>query len=259
MKRKPTKKCSTAVLTLAVAGASAPAAEMPAARLSPEVRGAPLAAPVVAPLTLRAPALAGIPPTAAVVVAIDGGRSMAGAGEVVLARHHADSGRLDAFRATAKVRDPDSGRMLGPALLRIGTVQPAGLPRDGGEQGFTVVHATTALQPGDLLVPSPNSTPSLRPASEARAVPAKVAAVLGGRRWATTGDIVMLNRGSGDGLEAGSVLRTDGQVRIATSYAGGARLLVFDVADGHALALVIQSRAELAAGDMAIPLAQDSH
>jgi hypothetical protein len=86
-----------------------------------------------------------------------------------------------------------------------------------------------------------------------------VAAVLKGAKWASVNDIVAINRGLRQGLDTGSVVAVVRHVKIysqANQPAPNgsmpdeiAALLVFDVSDEAALAVVMRARDTFTIGD----------
>lgn len=161
---------------------------------------------------------------------------------------------LDVVRMLNPVLDPDDGSMLGVPLLRVGR---AHLLSSDGLHRFRILEADSELMAGDLLVPvESRSAPELAP-HPAPALEGKVAAVLRDSRWAAQRDVVALNRGRRNGLEAGSVVGVMKPVRIGGNDSRQnsasqqiAALLVFAVYDRAAFALVMRSNDVFSAGDL---------
>ncbi len=191
------------------------------------------------------------------------GRSMAGKNDVVfvqgpLGGHSAFS----VIRPQQIVSDPDSGEKLAESGLRIGTLQLQEAAVHHSEpHRFTVSASNTELQRGDLLLPlEPATALTLPPPHPAAALSGRIAGIVRGSIWAGQYDIVSINRGSLAGLDAGSVLTAMKHVKISAhdqdrytppAYAEQAiaTLLVFDVAERVAFAMVMQTTDGLAAGD----------
>ncbi len=164
---------------------------------------------------------------------------------------------LDVVRPLNPVVDPDDGVSLGVPLLHVGRARLLG---SDGLHRFEIIEAASELMAGDLLVPvESRPVPELVP-HPAPAIEGRVAAVLRDSRWAAQRDVVAINRGRRNGLDAGSVVGVTKAVRI-----GGddfrqnprsqpvAALLLFAVYERCAFALVMRSSDVFSAGDVIAP------
>lgn len=241
-----------------------PAAEQ---KLTPSARSMPLPesrpVPVLAPRLLEstarfslstAEAIAG----AARIIGFADGRRMGSTGDTAFASGSLPSDTdFDVVRLMGPTRDPDSGALLALTLMRVGKAQllqmdHTGLPR------VQIRQANAELTAGDLLLRTTSGTdaaPSLQPLASGEG---KIAAVLSGGGRASTGDVVMLNRGRLAGLARGNLIGVMKHVRISANDANRhapsvahpvAVLLVFDAVEQAALALVVRSNDAIGAGD----------
>lgn len=181
-------------------------------------------------------------------------RRMASPGDLALVEGRLPAQtELDVVRALNPVINPDDGAVLGMPLLRVGRAR---LLSSGGPHRFEIREAYSELMAGDLLVPAePKAMPDISP-HESPMVEGKVAAVLRDSRWAAQRDVVAINRGRRDGLDAGSVVRVMKPVRIDGNDSSQeppsqpiATLLLFAVFDQMAFALVMRSSNVFSAGD----------
>lgn len=161
----------------------------------------------------------------AVVAALPGGRRLAGTGELAYAAGVDTAGPdtgpgashrdWDAFAAPEPVLAMRDGSVLGYQARYLGTlrrVDDAG-PADGALATLRIVRAVREIGPGVTLVPrgavtaagdamaaAPASPPPPAPATPARA---HVAAMLADGHMAGSGQAVVLDAGSADGLRRG--------------------------------------------------------
>lgn len=188
------------------------------------------------------------------------GRRMAAAGDTIFV-----SGALDGqaefqlVRPLQNIADPLTKQALALTGLRVGTVSLEKASADSLHH-FRVRSSDTEIRTGDRLIPLKNLAPQRwLPHPAAAAVNGHVAAVLRGASWASLNDIVAINRGTQHGLDAGSVVAVTRHVRIAAndnhSIQGSfvpeaiAALLVFDVGDQAALAVVMRASDTFNVGD----------
>lgn len=181
-------------------------------------------------------------------------RRMASPGDLALVEGRLPAQtELDVVRVLNPVIDPDDGAVLGMPLLRVGRAR---LLSSDSPHRFVIREAYSELMAGDLLVPAePMAVPDISP-HESPVVEGKVAAVLRDSRWAAQRDVVAINRGRRDGLDAGSVVRVMKPVRISGNDSRQdppsqpiATLLLFAVSDQMAFALVMRSSNVFSAGD----------
>ncbi len=253
--------------------ANDPADPLPVTRLAPAMHAQALATmpvPLIASSWLTLLQKAPLMSTAELaqapqVVALSGSRRMAGAGDLIYVRSKLGttqaplSGELR--RALAPVVDPETGKTIALATRRLGRADSVRGTLDG-LQAMRVTEATEELMAGDIVVdvPSASSARAGLAPHAAVALQGRVAAVLQERRWATVHDIVVLNRGSLHGLDAGSVVDVVQPVRIGSHGTPQdllpppaldetvATLLVVDVLEHAALAIVMRAQEPFGAG-----------
>lgn len=239
----------------------------PVARQSPSIRTEAVQAtplPLIAPeLTRRLNTTALIPvgllANAPQVAGIRDGRRMAAVSDAVIV-----SGSLEGqtvfqvIRPLQSVADPDTGRPLALSSLQVGTVYLESAGSKGTHQ-FRVASSLTEILIGDRLIPLAKLAQAQWVPHPARAFKGRIAAVLRGTKWAGAHDIVAINRGTHAGLDAGSVIAVAREARIPV-HAGNyhptvfapekiATLLVFDVTDHAALAVVMRASDTFTIGD----------
>ena len=238
------------------ANASADPAALPVASLSPSVRSEPIPnaepIPVIDPQLLRQAAQirladAGAVAGAARIIGFTESRRVASQTDIALVEGLPPAGRLEVIRRLPSVLDPDSGEPLGVPLLHVGSARVLG-PAPSGLQRAVVESSARELLAGDLLFAALPAPPTMASAMKAPPIEGKIAAVLGGQRWAAQRDVVAINRGNRDGLEAGSMVAVFAGARISVDDSRQAlpsqriaQLLVFQVLDRMALALVMRS------------------
>lgn len=188
------------------------------------------------------------------------GRRMAAAGDTLFV-----SGALEGqaefqlIRPLQTIADPETKQALALTGLRVGTVSLEKAGTDSLHQ-FRVRSSDSEIRPGDRLIPWTNLAPQRwLPHPAAAVVTGRISAVLRGASWASLNDIVAINRGTHHGLDAGSVVAVTRHVRIAAndnhaipdSFAPEeiAALLVFDVAERAALAVVMRASDTFTIGD----------
>ncbi len=181
-------------------------------------------------------------------------RRIASAGDIALVDGRLPSSKtLDVVRALNTVIDPDDGVSLGVPLLRVGRARLVG---SDNLHRFEILEADSELMAGDLLVPvEARPMPELYPHAAAP-IDGKVAAVLKDSRWAAQNDVVAINRGQRNGLDAGSVVSAARAVRIGGNDLRPnppsqpvATLLLFAVFERAAFGLVMRSSDVFSAGD----------
>lgn len=116
------------------------------------------------------------------------------------------------------------------------------------------------LRAGDQLVPASDSTlPAVFP-HPGKITDVKLVAILHEGRWARLHDMVVLNRGSLDGLASGSVVNIVRHVKISPKLTSSSTqliqakpsigtLLVYKVQEKNALAILMKARDVISVGD----------
>jgi len=140
------------------------------------------------------------------LTAFNGGPA-SGGGEEIYGRDlkSTDGARYEIFRKGDKYVDPDSGDTLGYEATYIGDAEveawtdPAKL---------MVTNANQEAISGDRLIPNNGDTVSLNflPHRPGKTIDGQIMAVLGGVGQIGRYDVVVLNRGSDDGVDNGTVL-----------------------------------------------------
>jgi hypothetical protein len=203
-------------------------------------------------------------PTDALVLApqvagLADGRRMAAMGDAILVSGALNDQTLfQVIRPLQTIADPDTGKPLALTSLRVGTAHLLRLGSDGMHQ-FKVASSDAEILLGDRLVPLINREQQRWLPHPTPALSGRVAAVLRGATWASVNDVVAINRGLRQGLDNGSVVAVVRHVRIHRRAKQPtlnvfmpddiATLLVFDVADEAALALVMRARDSFTIGD----------
>ena len=188
---------------------------LPVAKLEPQPRYLPLSAAVTTvPLNGLIPYLsktrimtsAEMDDTGYLLTAFNGGPA-SGGGEEIYGRDlkSTDGARYEIFRKGEKYVDPDSGDTLGYEATYIGDAEveawtdPAKL---------MITNSTQEAISGDRLVPNNGDTVSLNflPHHPDKTIKGQIMAVLGGVGQIGQYDVLVLNRGSDDGIDNGAVL-----------------------------------------------------
>ncbi|MDO8347970.1 MAG: LysM domain-containing protein [Rugosibacter sp.] len=196
------------------------------------------------------------------VVALQDGRVIAGAGDTVYTTGVAVPGKAwQIFRPGKPLIDPETRETLGWEAQFIGTAR---MTANGVPASFLLLTTSEEVAVGDRLLPTPRTdVMSYLPHPPEKAIAARVLAIYGGVNFGGPQSVVVLNRGSRDGLEMGHVLSVDqaGEV-VEDRYQGkkteftlpNARnglVFVFRVFDRVAYALVMGARQPVVVGDSA--------
>jgi hypothetical protein len=126
----------------------------------------------------------------------------------VRAIDNSDNRAFDIVRPGKAYKDADSGEILGYEALFIGNSE---LLRTGDPATVLLTRMELEAKEGDRLLPVKEDTPlnSFFPAPPSRPVKGSIIDVLGGVSQIGQYQIVVLDRGSEDGLEPGAVLTVD--------------------------------------------------
>lgn len=135
-------------------------------------------------------------------------RPAMGAGNEIYARglQSGNGTRYTVYRIGGKYKDPDSGDTLGYEATYIGDAE---VERWGDPQKLLLSSTASEVLPGDKLVPSGPATDvdlHFFPHKPAGTVQGQIAAVLGGVGQIGQFNVVLLNRGTSSGVDAGTVL-----------------------------------------------------
>jgi hypothetical protein len=128
---------------------------------------------------------------------------------------------------------------------------------------FQITRSEKEVSTGDKLVPVSDSNLAPLFPHPGKVVDGKLAAILHDGRWARMHDIVVINRGSVDGLDPGSVVKVVRQVRIRPNENPLSNplndnkqtigtLLVFKVQEKISLAMIMHARDAITIGDSII-------
>lgn len=194
------------------------------------------------------------------VTSLADGRRMAARGDTIFVSGAVDDHTLfQIIRPVQTIADPDTGKPLALTSLRVGTAQLLRRVSDATHP-FKVESSDAEILVGDRLVPLLTSEQQSWVPHPAPAISGRIASVLRGATWASVNDVIAINRGLRQGLDAGSVVIVVRHVKIYNDVRPNTRaafmteeiasLLVFDVADEAALAVVIRAKDTFRIGDM---------
>jgi hypothetical protein len=188
-----------------------------------------------------------------------------GKGDVAYVRGRIDGDTVfQVYRPSQPLRDPDTGAILGYEAAYLGTMKLTRAARaDDEAHRFVVTSAVREIGVGAQLVPMPptpivNYVPH-RPQVETGA---RVMSVYGGVAYAGQNNVVTINRGSRQGLDAGSVLELYRRAGVVADRAAGNQpvrlpderygsVFVFRTFDNVSYGLVMQVTAPVRVGDVA--------
>jgi len=143
------------------------------------------------------------------IVAAQEGRVYMGKGDKVYVRGDLKNGTsFQVFRPGIALKDPDTKEIIGYEAVYIGTVKLERTAKTAdGVDSFIIVASKEEMGIGDRLMPIP-PTPIINyvPHSPEQEVKARVVGVYGGVSVAGQNQIVSINRGSGTGIDVGTVL-----------------------------------------------------
>jgi hypothetical protein len=246
---------------------------MRVAKLSPQPRYLPLdAAVTTVPLDGLRPYLSKtrimsqkeMDDSGHLVTAFNGGPA-SGTGEEVYARglKGSEGARYEIFRKGDKYVDPDSGDNLGYEATYIGDAE---VEAWSDPAKLMITHSTQEAIAGDLFVPNDGDTIPLNffPHHPAKTIDGQIVAVLGGVGQIGQFDVLVLNRGSDQGIDTGLVLGVYRQgdkvadenatffsrttIRLPTERTG--TLMVFRTFKNTSYALVMQATHEIHVADI---------
>lgn len=144
---------------------------------------------------------------APIIVATEENRVIAGAGNKVYVKglSSAQGTAWQVFRPSAKpLTDPDNGEVLGYEGFFLGEAR---VTQFGDPSTAEILKSTQEIRVGDRLLPLPRTLfPTYVPHAPERPVKGRLISTYGRVGEVGKNDIVALNKGSRDGLEAGHVL-----------------------------------------------------
>lgn len=153
----------------------------------------------------------GVLDVAPYVIAGSQGHLITAAGDELFARGSfaEDDTAYGVFRKGEVYRDPATKELLGISALDIGGIKKLNVDGDIGH--FQINRSNEEIRNEDRLLPSVERrvTATFVPSAPSKEIDGYIAAVEGGVTQVGFMDIVVLNRGSRDGLEDGNVLAID--------------------------------------------------
>ncbi|WP_341580930.1 LysM peptidoglycan-binding domain-containing protein [Marinobacter metalliresistant] len=236
-------------------------------RLSPQVRSEPIDTPIPAiPLDAIGSFLTDtriVSPEelngAPYVLEGEDGRIITGAGDRIYARGEKPANKVGVFRRSKEFRDPGTGEFLG---LEARSIARGDVARENGD--VLTVNLTSSneeVRIGDRLLVSEDRrlTTSFVPSVPSENVEGQMISVDGGVSQIGQFDVVAINRGTREGLEAGNVMAvlksgnlvrdpvTGETIELPSERAG--LLMVFQAYEKMSYGLVLQASRALAVGD----------
>jgi len=141
------------------------------------------------------------------VIANYGNHIISGTGDRIYARGIENSSvtEFNIVRKGTEYRDPESGDLLGYEAINLGVAK---LVRLGDPQTLTVTKAYKEILSGDFLLPRENEDLALNfyPRAPKKDIAGRIISVADGVSKIGQYDVVVINKGSEDGLEPGHVL-----------------------------------------------------
>lgn len=237
-------------------------------KLSPQVYEEPVKEPIasiphkaIEPFLAKPIAVeASFNETAPRVVGTEEGRVFLGTGDIAYVTGITDSTpRWYVYRPASPITDPETKQLIGYEAEYLGDVK---LVREGDPATFQVVSSQFEIGKGDRLVPArPVELVAYAPHAPEREINGSVARIVGGVASAGRHNVVLLNRGSNDGVEVGHVfaaylagehvsLREDQKIesfQLPDERSG--LVFVFRVYDSISYALVMDAVRPITVGD----------
>jgi hypothetical protein len=187
------------------------------------------------------------------------GRILTGAGDRVYARGKKPADKVGVFRRSKEFVDPDTGEFLGLEARSIARGDISA--EDGDVLTLDLTRSSEEVRIGDRLLVSEDRrlTTSFVPSSPGQQIEGKMISVDGGVTQIGQYDVVAINRGSREGLEAGNVMAilksgnlardpiTNETVELPSERAG--LLMIFQVYEKMSYGLILQATRALAVGD----------
>ena len=112
--------------------------------------------------------------------------------------------RWNVLRPGKELRDPETGEVLGQEVEYLGDARTV---VEGAPQKIHITHSAQEIMPGDKLVEADDSaTFEYMPRAPEKPINGRIISAYGGLSDSGRYQTVVINRGSGDGLEPGHVL-----------------------------------------------------
>jgi len=237
-------------------------------KLSPQIYEEPVKEPIasiphkaIEPFLTKPIAVeAGFNETAPRIVGTEEGRVYLSAGDTAYVSGVTENKPLwNVYRPAAPIRDPETKQVIGYEAEYLGDVK---LVREGEPATFQVVSAQFEIGKGDRLVPARlPEVVAYAPHAPEQDIQGSVARIVGGVASSGRHNVVLLNRGSNDGVEIGHVfaaylagtkvdIRQDQKIdtyQLPDERSG--LVFVFRVYDNISYALVMDAKRPITVGD----------
>ncbi|MBK1872496.1 MULTISPECIES: LysM peptidoglycan-binding domain-containing protein [Marinobacter] len=186
-------------------------------------------------------------------------RIVLGAGDRVYARGKKPADKVGVFRRSQEFVDPDTGEFLG---LEARSIARGDISAENGEVlTLDLTRSSEEVRIGDRLLVNEDRrlTTSFVPSSPAQEIEGKMMSVDGGVTQIGQYNVVTINRGAREGLEAGNVMAilksgnlardpvTNETIELPSERAG--LLMVFQVYEKMSYGLILQATRPLSVGD----------
>jgi len=163
---------------------------------------------LVKPLVVNRSELA----NAAYVAATEHGQLIGSAGDHIFARGNVAGNRFNIFRPGKALVDPDSGEVLGHEAIHVSN---ASLVKAGDPSKLIITSSTRETLNGDRLMASTEATPtSFQPRAATTGRTGKIISLVDAVARAGQNQIVVLNLGNNDGVQAGDTFSVKSQDRV---------------------------------------------
>jgi hypothetical protein len=186
------------------------------------------------------------------MLASRGDHLMASAGNVIYVRRNTSDElgqRFSIVKVGDELIDPDTNKVIGYQAIIVGR----GTLRRGGDPAtMAITESTMEANQGDLLIPFDNSLPlNFFPKAPSTNIDGRIISVVGGVSQIGQYMVVVMNRGTGDGLTVGDVLTVfqdgpevvdhvaGGTVKLPDEAAG--TIMVFRTFDDISYGLVMEA------------------
>ncbi len=194
------------------------------------------------------------------VVALEGGRVVAGAGDTIYTTEVTEQHKVwQLFRPGRALVDPETSETLGYEAVFLGTAR---LTQGGVPSSFLVLTSKQEIIAGDRLLSAPRQdVPSYIPHPPTKIIKGQVLAMYDAVSFGGPQSVVTLNRGKTDGLEPGHVLAVDMAGAVVTDRYDGEKttyklpdarnglVFVFRVFDRISYAMVMSASRPVVVGD----------
>ena len=198
--------------------------------------------------------------TAPRVVALQGDRVIAGAGDTIYTTEVTAQNKIwQLFRQGKPLLDPDTKEVLGHEAVYLGTAR---MIKGGVPSSFLVTSSVQEIVRDDRLLAAPRQdVVDYIPRAPTKQIRAKILGMYSGVSFGGPQSVVTLNRGRADGLEPGHVLAADVAGKAVVNRYQGDRsdyqlpdarnglLFVFRVFDRVSYALIMHATQPMSVGD----------